>query len=112
MSDFGPEIQTGEELPTQIIGAILVTILVWYLTVPFLNYQRCTSEIRTNEDPSPPPFKLSSTPKENICVEASCVALFILQLPVNLEHQDQQDLLHWSKPFSLTYIHNLSPPPD
>lgn len=68
MSDFGPEIQTGEERPTKIIGAHLVTILVSYLTVPFLNYQRCTSEIRKNEDPSPSPFKLSSTPKENICV--------------------------------------------
>lgn len=95
MSDFGPEIQTGEELPTQIIGAHLVS----YLTVPFLNYQRCTSEIRTNEDPSPSPFKLSSTPKENICVEGFHVVLFILQLPVTLEHQDQQDLLHWSKHF-------------
>lgn len=99
MSDFGPEIQTGEKLPTQIIGPHLVTILVSYLTVPFLNYQRCTSEIRMTEDPSPSPFILSSTRKENICVEGSCVALFILQLPVILEHQGQQDLLHWSKHF-------------
>lgn len=98
-SDFGPEIQTGEELPAQIIGAHLVTILVSYLTVPFLNHQRCTSEIRANEDPSPSPFKLSSTPSENICLEVSCVALFILQLPATLEHWDQQDLLHWSKHF-------------
>lgn len=41
---FWPEIQTGEELQTQVIGAHPVTILVLYLTVHLLSFQRRTSD--------------------------------------------------------------------